>query len=74
MKKALLLASAGLAGLTNAAVHTLKLQKISLSDQLVRLSFSKGYPTIFAQLYGYSYIPENLPPFFGHDYLYAATR
>lgn len=36
MKKSLILASAGLAGLTNAAVHTLKLQKIPLSEQLVR--------------------------------------
>ena len=58
MKKALLLASAGLAGLTNAAVHTLKLQKIPLSDRLVRLSSSQGHPIIFAQIYGHSYVPE----------------
>lgn len=37
MKTALILASAGLAGLTSAAFHTLKLQKIPLSKQLVGL-------------------------------------
>lgn len=37
MKIALILASAGLAGLSSAAFHTLKLQKIPLSKQLVSL-------------------------------------
>lgn len=40
MKSALILASAGLAGLASAAFHTLKLQKIPLSKQLVSLSSS----------------------------------
>lgn len=50
MKKALVLASAGLAGLTSAAVHTLKLQKIPLSDQLVCLHRSQSYMIIFAHI------------------------
>lgn len=37
MKTSLILASAGLAGLSSAAFHTLKLQKIPLSKQLVGL-------------------------------------
>lgn len=40
MKSALILASAGLAGLASAAFHTLKLQKIPLTKQLVSLSTS----------------------------------
>lgn len=40
MKNALVLASAGLASLTSAAVHTLKLQKIPLSDQLEYADFT----------------------------------
>lgn len=40
MKSVLIFASAGLAGLASAAFHTLKLQKIPLTKQLVSLSTS----------------------------------